>query len=947
MKHTFISFIICLALMLSAQLSQAQTPFAENLNLKLRIAPSEIYDLMIAAPNGYLYIGTDEGLYRYDGQSVRKWEVPSRYAQSLSSLCQTSDGTIWCRNFSGNVFALRADSLQMLPTPTHFGRLINMNTAGQQLFICYEKAILAYTHQTADTLLKLPTNEVFTTFDTENNTQRIAALTATGKLFFTENKHIKEVQTQWKNTDLLLTWWRGKPVATYKNSYHSAPLLELLTGQTQGQIRPNIRVFHSVKEAQNLWFCTADGAICLPNQNLSATQLLAGERVSDIVSNESGTRWLSTLDGKLFQVQSLSISQSFADKRFCSVLLDKNQLILGDLDGRLHRTDTAAATLSSSRQTAKREIAFIQPMTGDRLLTSEGIWQAKTLQLQKLALMGRMATRTRGGDWLMALFTESCVVGANIFDTPQEPEKAALRVAMGTRKILPLRNGRAISCQSLAGKWAYAVGYDDGLWFFDRSGNGHELRTPDGQSITARCMAVCGSQLWVGSTKGLFQLEILENNWPKFIQQFSENEYIMALAADAEGVFYINKKQQVIALNPHTAAKQCVFGVEDILALKIKNLALSPQFIWVVGTRGLFRIRRRQVVQTSSARLLVSLPHSSQITEGAAIDFNYEQIALSEAQIGAISVRTDEQPQWQNLAKSGGKWQMVAQTAGQHWAEFRLSSPFYTTQTQRLTWTVSAKPFTISLEIVLWIIAAVVAVLVLIYFRIKRIKQQQANELALIESQLTAVSAQMNPHFIFNILQSIQGMIMDGDKRTAVQLLGEYAKFTRKILDFSDKKWISIKDEIAHLETYIKLENSRLDNSIRWEIRTDSRLNLQKNIPTQLIHPLIENAIKHGLAQQAGERRLLIDFVLDTADNSLQIEVTDSGIGREAAAQKRKSGHVSFSTNALSKRINLYNLLLQTNITFGYTDLLANGLPLGTKAFIHIKYTSYAKNITD
>lgn len=184
------------------------------------------------------------------------------------------------------------------------------------------------------------------------------------------------------------------------------------------------------------------------------------------------------------------------------------------------------------------------------------------------------------------------------------------------------------------------------------------------------------------------------------------------------------------------------------------------------------------------------------------------------------------------------------------------------------------------------IIGLVTAIALLSYFLFTRYKTKKQNELLktkledaellLVEkqkasdSEIKAIKSQMNPHFFYNALNSIQGYIYSGDKENAAKSLGLFSDLSRSILESSRNTEISLHDEIELLQNYLKLETMRLPK-IKYSIHTSESINLHDvYIPAMILQPLVENAIKHGLANKQGEGLLSIN-VEEKIINSLLI----------------------------------------------------------------------------
>jgi hypothetical protein len=212
-------------------------------------------------------------------------------------------------------------------------------------------------------------------------------------------------------------------------------------------------------------------------------------------------------------------------------------------------------------------------------------------------------------------------------------------------------------------------------------------------------------------------------------------------------------------------------------------------------------------------------------------------------------------------------------------------------------------------------------------------------------SELTQVNLrqQMNPHFIFNTLNSIQYYMYQHDKLATNNYLTKFTTLMRKVLENSQHTSVTIKDELEALNLYLELESLRFKNRFDYQITIDEEIDTMLfKIPTMLIQPYVENSICHGMMPGELKGLLKIDFKLEKDHIACIIE--DNGIGREAA-QKRKSlqgtNHNSLGTQIVASRLDLVNSLYGTSLKTIYTDLKSStGEPAGTRVEIHIPIIS-------
>lgn len=206
------------------------------------------------------------------------------------------------------------------------------------------------------------------------------------------------------------------------------------------------------------------------------------------------------------------------------------------------------------------------------------------------------------------------------------------------------------------------------------------------------------------------------------------------------------------------------------------------------------------------------------------------------------------------------------------------------------------------------------------------------------EAELKALKSQMNPHFIFNALNSIQEYIVLNDKENAANYLGKFADLIRNYLYHSNTGKISLADELESLQLYLELEKIRFEETFIFEIKKTLQGSPENiEIPTMLIQPYVENAIKHGLLHKSGEKKLLVSFI--DRDHHLDCEIVDNGVGREKSHQineKRRKGHQSFASKANHSRLELLNHQSASKIGVEILDLRDGTEALGTKVLIRI-----------
>ncbi len=208
------------------------------------------------------------------------------------------------------------------------------------------------------------------------------------------------------------------------------------------------------------------------------------------------------------------------------------------------------------------------------------------------------------------------------------------------------------------------------------------------------------------------------------------------------------------------------------------------------------------------------------------------------------------------------------------------------------------------------------------------------------EVELAALRAQMNPHFVFNCLNSINTFILLNDPKNASGYLQKFSKLIRRVLDASRSEYISLRDELDTLRYYIELEQMRYGGRFTYSITVPETLDPDAfELPPMLVQPYIENAIWHGLMNREGNEGLL-SLEVSQNNGALVIKVEDNGIGRKKAAElKSRSAvtHKSHGMQVTDERIKIINEIYRTSATVHIEDLFdEKGEGKGTRVILII-----------
>jgi anti-sigma regulatory factor (Ser/Thr protein kinase) len=235
-------------------------------------------------------------------------------------------------------------------------------------------------------------------------------------------------------------------------------------------------------------------------------------------------------------------------------------------------------------------------------------------------------------------------------------------------------------------------------------------------------------------------------------------------------------------------------------------------------------------------------------------------------------------------------------------------------------------------------------IFVIVKLRVRTVRNTERlkakHEKELLELEAKALRAQMNPHFIFNCLNSIKSLIQEHEEDKAITYLTTFSKLIRTLFLNADKKEISLFDEIETCRFYLQLEAMRFDTKFTWSVTIDEGLDLKSiAVPALVVQPFIENAVWHGIVPGGSGGH--VNVLVQRKNNDVEVIIADNGIGRETSKQNKPSSsltHQSKGVNLTASRLELDSMLKQRQAAMEIIDKKnEDGGSAGTTVIIKFK----------
>lgn len=958
---------ICFALLLLGYgiTLKAQSFYAINIDREQGLPANEVYDIYQDG-KGFLWAATDEGLTRFDGTNFKSYKSNDQYYVAGSNIKEDHFGRVWYQNFDGQVYYTSGDSLR---------RFFNSKSNGFFPFAISDNAIIKAENGIISAY-DLYSFKLLKRFSIEDNMLLSTSASKNNFYVLTERSLIK-IDAQLKEQSIKLSSIKETNFNLVFTSENRVFLISIWDQQQQVFVLDDqLQLLHVLKlPVQALahqcvvldnqyWVLTNNGIFKYDTLGQFKEQLYEGFSISKVLKDIQGNYWFASNKSGLqivpnFKDRFVSIAD-FVPKQFH---IFKSDYFWIDDKGTFWKSDSNLLHFKKVYQdglSTPIAYSFLDNKTGKIVYASKGtsfnvLPSFANNQHTKIALKDVAIIDDKY--WVIATNTDFAlmkVANANslksIWDSVYD-NHPKLNLVDAARISQQQVRGRAIAYNNKE-QAIYASG-NVGLYRFSRTGS-EEIKN-NGTDFFAKALFAFDDKNYAIDTRGcLFQFDA-KGRFNALSKSLQISETIRLAKAFGQYLFLVTDGFVYrFDMNLNAIA---VVNI-NINTREISDLNWNGHQLILLTDKGLVQKSELFDVNNFEPKLIVD----KVLIDGKTFDFEKEITVPNKASKMQIYYAV---PEFGNALKhkcfyriDNGPWQLIASNSqflellslpdGKHILQFKIGSKI---QDNIINFEVLV-PFWKKWWFILCMILVAALTTAFIYRqRLERLRKRIGllEEKVILEQELgksivKSVKAQMNPHFFYNALNTIQAYIYLNDKVNAGKYLSKFSELTRKILAMSEKESISLSEEIETLKLYLELEKMRFEDGLEIEFEVDEILNTTYlKIPTMLIQPFVENAIKHGLLhKRIGEKAIRISF--EQNDNFLKVSIADNGVGRAKAASIAKAknvNHQSFSTEANNKRIEVLNKHSQRKIELQIIDKYDdNGNAKGTLVLIFIPIIS-------
>lgn len=950
-------FFCALAFALFVQSDSIGQSFAAfHTTIEDGLPSNTVYDLFQDSA-GNVWVGTDNGLARYNGHDFQYYPGKGVKSLAISGLQKGPNGQLWMINFHGQVLYLENDTLHPLTEWDKLGKNGYpwiISRADTLYIINNNKGLFSYT--THDSTL--------THISTFKGEQTYIKATVAQEVWMNDGRHTIRVvpPDPDSSTYLHLDVQPKQGIASidrigggrlmFPPNQGSGYLWNDSTGWEKFRIdnlpdQVKVRDVASFGES-GMAVLTNQGGWVLPRHD-SVISVLAGKNISAAISLQEGGLLLGTLDQGLWllpSMQSLAFP-SQTGQQYYRLVYDKkrNWIIAGDRSGSLHFYDRQGnlAQPSTPKEPTGIQSLFIDTLA-DRLLLQ--VDRLKSIKMGSSGFEDFSPSTCKDILRIGEKYYAATSFGLARWSTDGQHLAVQSRMRM-TRLLLINDHDLLINSQA-------------GLLLYDTQSN--EFITdqlnlevvPESPTEFAKW----GHHTIVGTAdRGVYIF-----NGPKLWWHITTAEGLFSgrvVSLDVSDDFLaIGTNHGAHVVHLPTRKITTIDRSHGLIGSEVIDLKLVEGELWVANSYGLQCFRLPLPTKKQAPRIIlksVTLEGELIPLQHLEIPYLHQEVRLTFDVLHTLFAQGKTQIHYRIPTLNGDRWNQT--TLAQPYATYLSLDPgkyiveaFAINQEGRVSPTL-AIPLTVKTPFWLrnWFIAlcsllSLGLVVFLVSFYLRRINQRRRQELVsknkeqqLRIAQLTSIRAQMNPHFIFNTMSLIQSLVVRKQTREAGRTIQDFSKLMRNVLEISSEELVTLEAELAVLEKYLAIEKRRFGNELDYELYCDPELSQEfYQIPSLLTQPFVENALRHGLLHKEGQKKLSVKFM--KSNDGLVIYIEDNGIGRKAAAELRKSRHrPSFALDAYKKRLWLLNENRKHPLQLEILDLTnERGQALGTHVILTV-----------
>lgn len=929
--------------LLVSSLGLCQNPYHITIDKTSGLPSNSVYDVFQDS-KGFIWFATGKGLCRYDGNNFKTFTADFQTSKSGSCIAEDAFGRIWYANFDGFLYYVEKGSLKALPQETSLG-YYRFGIIKNELFLIQPNAVLVYDLKTLKIKFKHSINE-----------KKIRFCFATKEKFYVLGEYLYEFGNEktFKRHQLpdnfneeiitpIINTWNQKLIINSKSTaaYYSFEKGKFAKFQLNNSINftQNTAITDDV-----IWICTPNGMHkndFLSNKNET---YFTDQNISCVFKDKHQNYWVSTLNKGVLFIPDFTNNFIDLQPRPNVLALGKNEIFIGaekDLVYKLDCKNFQTEVIYESKSNHAISQIFADTIH-DQLFFNSFKFNILNKKNQITNDFSIAIKDIKKVDGKYFSFAASGILGIfyvdenlkSSWDTIFERNKKEGFSGFNQALLLDNTNGKSTEYNEKTNTLYFAT--NNGLIAITNDGITQEIKHKNETLYLVKIQKYKDNIIGISTSEKLYTInaknEVDLLKIPSFIANekfnrfFIRNQYCYLFSVNGiyEFDFETQNAQKVLSLSNDIEATDVVLKNNQLFFATSKGIVIKNRN--EIGNFPKPKLIINEIQINGKRREINQLNELNPEENDIAINFSTLAFVPNESYSVSYKINNSE---WKTLDSNDKNLKLFSLASGEYKIQLAINYNNSKIDVQTIQFEIK-KPFWLK---PLFLIGLGVVFLLLVYalykFQIRKLEKrnqlllEKVNlEKNLNQSKLKAIKSQMNPHFFYNALNTIQSFILSNDKKQAVNYLSKFSNLTRTILEMTEKETISIAEEVKTLSLYLDIEKARFEEDFGYRILVDEEIDAENiKIPTMLLQPYVENAVKHGLLHKQGEKAVTIHFQKDA--EHIKISIDDNGIGRQKSSELnaiKNKNHSSFATEAMQNRVNLLNQYNQKNISIQYID---------------------------
>lgn len=923
----------------------------------------------------FIWIATESGVNRFDGNKFELFTMDNGLSDNeVLQIHEDSSGRIWFLTLNGKLSYFFNEEFHNTSTTPWLKKSMD-NGSLISFFEDSLKRLWFSTNQ--NKLIQIDSKNKTHVFSASSHSFVNAFLSETPQkdlIAFTENSLFKLQKNKFIRLPLIDYPLSAKSIfydnANKRISFLGSTGLIQYDGTRTKKIahirqKETYAISGLLLERKNIWIGSMGHGLMLYNKdNEFFEEHLKNLNISHIIKDRQGNIWISTIGNGIYLLpyqknftRHITRSDGLSGDVVTSIVKSRNNLFLGYNNGSLDILNTETV-----RNIISRPLSDYDPVKELQYQIARGaLWLASDNSLLKLSPHKKQVNLLNDPKWsryaLKSFSLDShksvaIALASGVYILRDFQKNTISHVDLSTIPRIPGR--------------AYAVHYDpyDGLWFsnirglhYMKGGRLTELfkkypklrhRITDIATLPDNTI-ICSSYGF-----GVFIIKDLKLIKTITTRNGLSSNICKKLFVEGRNAWVVTGKGlSKINFLPHRVKVDNYDTEKGLLSNEINDIYVENDTAYIASNRGLTIFKKshepgssaippvliRSVSVNNKLSSLSRLSDLSHAENNVSITFICMDYANPKQVV--YSYRTSRKEPWTETKEQTIEFSSLP--PGHYNLEIRARSMYTDWTKPNMIQLNVAAPFWLrwwSITLTSLLATSMLFFLIRRYYRVKQIKEKEKllTKTRLIALEQQALQAMMNPHFIFNVMNSIQYFINTRDNTMANQVLTGFARLIRKNLDICNKSYISIEEEVTYLGLYLSLEKLRFGEKMTYSINTNTTIDLAETyIPSMLLQPYVENAIWHGIMPMDAPGEIRVDITNE--GSSLILTIRDNGIGINDSMKSKNSDHISRGMQLTQQRIGLMNKFNKSNISISASQQTEGGtivtVKIPAKPFTH------------